>query len=101
MSEHGQERSPRAPVATGEDAGDNLEYRVAHLRERIAGGPLGELGVRLEVRGEAVLLTGTVPSAHCREEICALVDEELRGHRVHCDVAVADASSPDQAEDLA
>ncbi|MFB7600553.1 hypothetical protein [Streptomyces sp. NPDC056160] len=96
MNHHGGERAPGPPAS-----GDNLEYRVAHLRERIAGGPLGELGVRLEVRGESVLLTGTVPSAHCREEICGLVDAELAGHRVHCDVVVADASSPDHAEDLA
>ena len=94
MTNHGGDRAAGAP------AGQNLEYRVAHLQERIAGGPLGELGVRLEVRGESVLLTGTVPSAHCRDEICRTVDEELAGHPVHCDVVVADASSPDHAEDL-
>ncbi|WP_073945881.1 hypothetical protein [Streptomyces kebangsaanensis] len=96
MSNHGAERSSGAP-----GAGDNLEYRVARLKERIAAGPLAELGVRLEVRGEAVLLTGTVPTTHCRDEICRVVDEELVGHRVHCDVVVADASSPDHVEDLA
>ncbi|MEW2294250.1 hypothetical protein ABZ719_16330 [Streptomyces sp. NPDC006743] len=96
MNHHLGERASGPPAC-----GDNLEYRVAHLRERIAGGPLGELGVRLEVRGEAVLLTGTVPSAHCRDEICGLVGAELAGHRVHCDVVVTDASSPDHAEDLA
>ncbi|MEU6478676.1 hypothetical protein ABZ858_17605 [Streptomyces sp. NPDC047017] len=96
MNQHGGEQAPGTPAA-----GDNLEYRVAHLRERIAGGPLGELGVRLEVRGEAVLLTGTVPSAHSRDEICDLVDAELPGHPVHCDIAVTDASCPDHVEDLA
>ncbi|MET8246388.1 hypothetical protein ABZV31_19385 [Streptomyces sp. NPDC005202] len=95
MTHHGGEHAPAAPPA------QNLEYRVAHLRDRIAGGPLGELGVRLEVRGEAVLLTGTVPSAHCRDEICRIVNEELAGHPVHCDVVVSDTSSPDHAEDLA
>ncbi|NEA49585.1 hypothetical protein [Streptomyces sp. SID10815] len=100
MNHHGQERTPGAPAA-GSGAGVNLEYRVAHLRERIAAGPLGELGVRLEVRGEAVLLTGTVPSAHCRDDICDLVGSELAGHQVHCDIVVADATIPDHAEDLA
>ncbi|MEV7128274.1 BON domain-containing protein [Streptomyces sp. NPDC093260] len=100
MNHHGQEQAPGAPAA-GNDAGTNLEYRVAHLRERIAGGPLGELGVRLEVRGETVLLTGTVPSARCRDDICGLVAGELTGHQVHCDIVVADATSPDHAEDLA
>lgn len=100
MNHHGQEQAPGAPAA-GNDAGTNLEYRVAHLRERIAGGPLGELGVRLEVRGETVLLTGTVPSAQCRDDICGLVAGELTGREVHCDVVVADATTPDHAEDLA
>jgi hypothetical protein len=95
MSNHGAERPSGAP-----GAGGNLEYRVAHLKERIAAGPLAELGVRLEVRGDAVLLTGTVPTAHCRDEICRTVDEELAGTRVHCDLVVADASSPDHAEEL-
>lgn len=96
MSNHGTQRPPGAP-----GAGDNLEYRVARLKERIVAGPLAELGVRLEVHGEAVLLTGTVPTAYCRDEICRLVDEELAGNQVHCDVVVADASCPDHAEDLA
>lgn len=96
MNHHGGEQAPGAPTA-----GDNLEYRVAHLRDRIAGGPLGELGVRLAARGETVLVTGTVPSAHIRAEICGLVDAELAGHQVHCDLVVADSSSPDHAEDLA
>lgn len=96
MNSHGAQRPPGAP-----GAGGNLEYRVAHLKERIAAGPLAELGVRLEVHGEAILLTGTVPTAHCRDEICRVVGEELAGHRVHCDVVVADASCPDRVEDLA
>ncbi|MER6981638.1 BON domain-containing protein [Streptomyces carpinensis] len=96
MNHHGGEPAPGVPAA-----GYNLEYRVAHLKDRIAGGALGELGVRLEVRGETVLLTGTVPSAHSRDEICDLVAAELAGHQVHCDITVADASSPDHAEDLA
>ncbi|MEU7423375.1 MULTISPECIES: BON domain-containing protein [unclassified Streptomyces] len=78
----------------------NLDYRVAHLCEHLASGPLGELGVRLETHGDAVLLTGTVPSAQCRDEILRTVREELAGHPVHCDLLVAGTSSPDHGEDL-
>jgi hypothetical protein len=78
----------------------NLDYRVAHLRERLAGGPTAELGVQVTVHGDAVLVTGTVPSADCRDEIARVVDETLTGHTVRCDLVVAEASSPDHAEEL-
>ncbi|MES4890029.1 BON domain-containing protein [Streptomyces sp. NPDC096012] len=78
----------------------NLDYRVAHLAERLASGHLGELGVRLEPHGDAVLLTGTVPSTQCRDDILRTVREELAGHPVHCDLLVAGTSSPDRGEDL-
>ncbi|MFY4723108.1 BON domain-containing protein [Streptomyces sp. LaBMicrA B280] len=77
-----------------------LDYRVAHLAERLAAGDLGELGVRLELRGDTVLLTGTVPSARCRDEILAAAREELAPHPLHSDLLVADTSSPDHGEDL-
>ncbi|GGT36796.1 BON domain-containing protein [Streptomyces chromofuscus] len=88
----------RAPAAAGPE---HLEYRVAHLRDRLAAGDLGELGVRIEVRGEAVLLTGTVPSAQCRDEVRRIAQEELTGLPVHDDLVVTDCSSPDHAEDIA
>ena len=78
----------------------NLDYRVAHLADRLAAGDLGELGVRLELRGDAVLLTGTVPSTQCREEILGMARTELAGHPVHCDILVAGTSTPDHGEDL-
>ncbi|MEU9479818.1 hypothetical protein [Streptomyces sp. NPDC048191] len=87
--------SPPPPPAAG-----NLDYRVAHLAERLAAGECGELGVRLELRGDAVLLTGTVPSTRCRDDILHLAREELTGHPVHCDILVAGTSSPDHGEDL-
>ncbi|MFB0617604.1 BON domain-containing protein [Streptomyces sp. AGS-58] len=88
------ETSPPPPTA------GNLDYRVAHLAEHLASGNLGELGVRLEMRGDAVLLTGTVPSTQCRDEILRLAREELAGHPVHCDLLVAGTTSPDHGEDL-
>lgn len=91
---------PDAQGAAGAPAPEHLEYRVAHLRDRLAAGDLGELGVRIEVRGEAVLLTGTVPSARCRDDVRRLAEEHLAGLPVHYDLVVTDSSSPDHAEDL-
>jgi len=56
--------------------------------------------VRAEVRGGAVLVTGTVPSAGCREDVLSTVREELAGLEVHCDLVVTETSSPDHAEEL-
>jgi hypothetical protein len=84
----------------GPGAGENVEYRVAHLRDRLAEEELGELGVRAEVRSGSVLVTGTVPSAHCRETLLATVRDELAGIEVHCDVVVAENAAPDHAEEL-
>jgi hypothetical protein len=88
--------------ATAPDAGGtrHLDYRVAHVAEHLASGDLGELGVRIEIRGEAVLLTGTVPSARCRDDVLRLAREELPGTPVHCDIVVADTSAPDHAEEV-
>jgi hypothetical protein len=85
----------------GGEPEQNLDYRIAHLQDRLASGDLGELGVRVEARGQAVLLTGTVPSAPCRDEILRTVQEELAGVPVHSDLVVTETSSPDHAEELA
>ncbi|MEU3027523.1 BON domain-containing protein [Streptomyces incarnatus] len=81
-------------------ADTQLDYRLAHLAERLASGTLGELGVRLELRGDTVLLTGTVPSARCRDEILAAAREELAHHPLHSDLLVAGTATPDHGEDL-
>ncbi|GAA2482886.1 BON domain-containing protein [Streptomyces longisporus] len=93
MSEH------TAPPSSGAPAG--LDYRVAHLTERFAEGLPGELGVRAELRGEAVLLTGTVPSARCREDILRIAREAFPDVPLHCDIVTARTTPPDDAEDLA
>lgn len=95
MSHHG------AQHAAGARKPPNLDYRLAHLADHLAAGPLGELGVRVELRGQAVQLTGTVPSAQYRDDICRMAGEELPGVPVHCDILVAESSSPDHAEELA
>ncbi|MDQ0753798.1 hypothetical protein QF034_008029 [Streptomyces africanus] len=95
MSTHGSQHTG------GGETAQNLDYRIAHLQERLASGELGELGVRVEARGQTVLLTGTVPSAPCRDEILRTVHEELTGIPVHSDLVVTETSSPDHAEELA
>ncbi|NBM18243.1 hypothetical protein [Streptomyces sp. GC420] len=77
------------------------EYRLAHLRERLAGDEIAELGVRIEMRGSTVLLHGTVSTSACRDEILRIAEEALRGLPVRADLVVADATAPDHPEDLA
>ncbi|MET7442253.1 BON domain-containing protein [Streptomyces sp. NPDC005496] len=100
MSEHTADHASRDPAAPG-GAGQNVEYRVAHLRDRLAADDLGELGVRAEVRSGAVMLTGTVSSSHCRDEILRIAQDELAGLTVHCDIVVAETNAPDHTEELA
>ncbi|MFI6208014.1 BON domain-containing protein [Streptomyces sp. NPDC051041] len=94
------------PVARqGAAAGDappaaHVEYRVAHLQDRLAAEELGELGVRTEMRAGAVVVSGTVPSARCRETLLRIVGEELAGITVHSDIVVAETTRPDHAEEL-
>ncbi|MEU8728244.1 BON domain-containing protein [Streptomyces tendae] len=90
--------APGIPVKPGDPG--NVEYRVAHLQERLAAEELGELGVRAEVRAGSIALTGTVPSAQCREAVLRLARQELAGLTVHADVVVAETTRPDHAEEL-
>ncbi|CAM5706056.1 BON domain-containing protein OS=Streptomyces alboniger OX=132473 GN=CP975_28795 PE=4 SV=1 [Streptomyces alboniger] len=78
----------------------NVEYRIAHLHERLAAEGHGELGVRVEHRGSSVTVAGTVPTAQCREELLRAVHEELDGLTVHCDIVVAEAAAPDHVEEI-
>ncbi|MFB6774544.1 BON domain-containing protein [Streptomyces sp. NPDC056337] len=92
---HGRQASP-----TGSPAGENVEYRIAHLHDRLAAEELGELGVRAEIRAGAVAITGTVPSERCRETLLRIAREELAGLTVHADVVVVETAGPDHAEEL-
>ncbi|WP_426361746.1 hypothetical protein [Streptomyces sp. E-08] len=80
--------------------GDGHEYRIARFRDRLAREDVAELGVRVEVRGEAVLLTGTLPTAGLRAEILRLADAELAGIPVRADLRVACADPPERPEEL-
>ncbi|MVO88676.1 hypothetical protein GPA10_28950 [Streptomyces sp. p1417] len=78
----------------------NTDYLIAHLQERLAAEELGELGVRIEARGPGVVVTGTVPTARCREELVRTVDEELAGLTVRYDIVVAGTAAPDLPEEV-
>ncbi|MFC9593868.1 hypothetical protein ACFTUC_29305 [Streptomyces sp. NPDC056944] len=80
--------------------GGESEYRIARFRERLAREDVAELGVRVEARGAAVLLTGTLTTADRRDEILRLADTELAGIPVHTDLLVARADPPDRPEEL-
>ncbi|MFE5912851.1 BON domain-containing protein [Streptomyces wedmorensis] len=76
------------------------EYRIARFRDRLAREDTAELGVRVEVRGAAVLLTGTLPTAAGRDEILRIAEVELDGIPVRHDLLVACADPPERPEEL-
>lgn len=100
MTDHDQPDRAAAENTAHIGTALNTEYRIAHLRERLATEETGELGVRIETRGTGVTVTGTVPSAHCREELLRTVNEELAGLTVRFDVIVADTTAPDHPEEV-
>lgn len=91
----------RSGDPTGAGARPDNEYRVAHLQERLARGEAAELGMRIDVRGDTLVISGTVPTAEHREKILRLVTEELPDVRVRADITVADVSAPERPEDMA
>ncbi|MET7697731.1 hypothetical protein [Streptomyces sp. NPDC005485] len=101
MNDRAGGRPESATTAAGTGTAQNIEYRIAHLQERLAAEEAGELGLRVEARGSAVSVVGTVPTAHCRDELMRTVNEELAGQSVHFDIVVAEAAAPDHPEELA
>ncbi|MFG3492190.1 hypothetical protein [Streptomyces sp. NPDC047972] len=81
-------------------SGGEYGYQVVRFRERLTHGEVAELGVRIEVRGEVVLLTGTLPTADRRDEILRIAEAELAGIPFHADLVVAGADPPDRLEEL-
>lgn len=79
---------------------DEGAYRIARLRERLAGDDIAELGIRIEERGGSVQLSGTVATAAHREEILLIAAEEMGGTPIRSDLMVACAAAPDDKEEL-
>lgn len=86
-----------AADATGSD---EAEYRLAHLRDRLADDEVGELGLRIELHGSHVTVRGTVPSEERRAAVGRIVAEVMDGLKVHTDIVLADDRPPTWAEDL-
>jgi hypothetical protein len=101
MNERPGARPDAAATAADTGSAQHIEYRIAHLRERFAAEEPGELGVRVEARGNSVTVIGTVPTALCRDELMQTVNEELAGLLVRFDIVVAEAAAPDHPEELA
>ncbi|MFE5484427.1 BON domain-containing protein [Streptomyces sp. NPDC056527] len=87
-------------MTIGDHGAYPVEYRIAHLRERLAKEDVGELGVRVEARGGTVLLTGTVQTADRRDEILRLARAELAGLHVRSDLVLAGAEPPARHEEM-
>ncbi|WP_432044195.1 BON domain-containing protein [Streptomyces cadmiisoli] len=75
-------------------------YFIEHLRRRLAGDEVAELGVRVEERGGAVVVSGTVSDAVSRDAIMRIAEEESDGSPVLCELRITSAAAPDHAEEL-
>ncbi|MDX2650379.1 BON domain-containing protein [Streptomyces sp. PA03-1a] len=76
------------------------DYLIERLRRRLAGDEVAELGVRVEERGGAVVLSGTVSDAMSRDAIMRIAGEVSGGSPVVCDLRITSSAAPDHAEDL-
>ena len=79
---------------------DMVEYRIEHLRDRLAREDIAELGVRIEARGSGAVISGSVTSPECRAEVLRLVAEELAGLDWQEDLMVSRSAPPGRAEEL-
>ncbi|MFC9585097.1 hypothetical protein ACFVJ8_20010 [Streptomyces yangpuensis] len=79
---------------------ENLDYRVEHLRDRLAREDIAELGVRVEARGASVMVWGVVTDDSSRAAVLRIAADELEGVPWHEDLTVHRAGPPGGAEVL-
>ncbi len=79
---------------------ENIEYRIAHLRDRLAREDIAELGVRVEARGAWAMIWGSVTGPESRAAVLRIAAEELAGVPWHEDLTVNRVGPPDHAEVL-
>ncbi|MFD3543225.1 BON domain-containing protein [Streptomyces sp. NPDC058662] len=79
---------------------DLIEYRIAHLLDRLAREDISELGVHVDTHGSRAVLRGTVASASCRDTVLRIAAEELEGVEWQEDLTVNQSSPPDRTEEL-
>ncbi|MFD8636467.1 hypothetical protein [Streptomyces sp. NPDC059533] len=76
------------------------DYRVEHLRDRLAREDVSELGVRVEVRGAGVLISGSLSDEETRATVLRITAEELTGVHWQEDLTVNHWGPPDHTEEL-
>ncbi|WP_405977579.1 hypothetical protein [Streptomyces sp. NBC_00158] len=81
-------------------SGDIIEYRIEHLRGRLAREELAELGVRVELHGTRAVVRGCVGDAERKAAVLRIAGEELAGHDWYEDISLSRARPPDHAEEL-
>jgi osmotically-inducible protein OsmY len=77
------------------------EYRIANVRRALAEDErTAELGIRVSVRGDAILLSGDVECEHRRAEIETVLREVASDMRVVNDIRVTEVGEPVGREEL-
>ncbi len=81
--------------------GESPQYRVAHIRRALAEDPrTAEMGVRVNVRGDQVHLSGEVATEQRRDDLEAVLAEVAPDVSVSNDVRVSDIREPGRREEL-
>ena len=80
---------------------ESPQYRVAHIRRALAEDPrTAEMGVRVNVRGDHVHLSGEVATEQRRADLEEVLAEVAPEVTVSNDVRVADNREPSRREEL-
>jgi osmotically-inducible protein OsmY len=80
---------------------EDATYLEGRVHQHLAENPdTAELGVRVAVHGDAVYLTGDVPSDERRRRIVAAVRSLVTDRDVRDELAVTSAEAPVTQEDL-
>jgi ribosome recycling factor len=80
---------------------ESPQYRVAHVRRALAEDPrTAELGVRVNVRGDQLHLTGEVTTEERRDHLEQVLAEVAPDMAVHNDVRLAETREPARREEL-
>ncbi len=81
--------------------GESPQYRVAHIRRALGEDPrTADMGVRVNVRGDQVHLSGEVATEQRRADLEAVLAEVAPDVSVSNDVRVSDIREPGRREEL-
>jgi osmotically-inducible protein OsmY len=77
------------------------EYQAARVSRALAEDDrTAELGIRVSVRGDAIMLSGDVTCEHRRHDIEQVLHEVAADMRVHNDIRVTEVGEPTCVEEL-